>query len=125
MATGMAQSGAADENTFDFLSAHLDHALESAKIAYQMALSSNSRDTLAALTDLRKAVTDETAQLTGLSRQLSTAVAGALATGIGLVAARITSHAPATLATALMVVVAVYVVNQNCTASCPTRIIHA
>ena len=110
LATELARSGAADENTLAFLSVHLNDALESAQIAYQMTLAHTSRDTLITLSDLRKAVTDEAAKLTELSRQLSTAVAGALATGIGLVAARVTAHAPATLVAALMTVVAVYVV---------------
>ncbi|MER9560346.1 hypothetical protein [Mesorhizobium sp. M0323] len=69
-------------------------ALEGAKIAYQFGLSEISRDALRAMSDLRKAVSDEAAKLTESARQLATAVAGAMFGGIGLVIARLTVTTP-------------------------------
>lgn len=64
-------------------------ALEGAKIALQLGLHKLSLDSLKAMADLRKAVTDETAKLSAATRQLATAVAGALFAGIGIIAARL------------------------------------
>ncbi|PPT30110.1 hypothetical protein [Xanthomonas arboricola] len=109
LATELARSGAAAAGTVLFLQDHLNNAWESAQIAYQMALADASRDTLKVLSDLRKAITDETAKLSDLSRQLAASVAAALATGIGLIAARATADAPKPLIAAVMSVVVVYV----------------
>ena len=109
LATELARSCATSEDVSVFLRDHLADAWVCAQIAYQMALADTSRDTLKALGDLRKTVTDETAKLSDLSRQLSAAVAGALATGLGLVAARVATNAPAGLILAVMVVIAIYV----------------
>ena len=109
LATELARSSATSENLSMFLQNHLADAWDCAQIAYQMALADTSRDTLKTLGDLRKTVTDETAKLSDLSRQLAAAVAGALATGLGLVAARIAANAPAGLVLAVMVVIAIYV----------------
>ncbi len=109
LAAELARCGIAEYKTEKFLDEHIANALESAKIAYQMALSDTSRDTLKSLTELRKSITEETSKLSELSRQLMTAIASALALGIGLIAARVTSAAPATIISAVMVVVFVYV----------------
>lgn len=109
LTTELARSSATSEDVQVFLRDHLADAWECAQIAYQMALADTSRDTLKSLGDLRKTVTDETAKLSDLSRQLAAAVAGALATGIGLVAARVATNAPAGLILAVMVVIAIYV----------------
>ncbi|RWO42808.1 MAG: hypothetical protein EOS11_14555 [Mesorhizobium sp.] len=69
-------------------------ALEGAKIAYQFGLSEISRDALRAMSDLRKAVSDEAAKLTESTRQLAMAVAGAMFGGIGLVIARLAVPTP-------------------------------
>jgi hypothetical protein len=74
-----------------------------------MAVAEAGRDTLKVLSDLRKAVTEETAKLSDMGRQLTAAVAAAVATGIGLIAARIATNAPAALIALVMVVVALYV----------------
>lgn len=109
LASEIARSGAPTSGTASFLRVHLADAWESARIAYQMALSDTSRDTLKLLGDLRKAVIGETAKLSDLSRQLTASVAGAIATGIGLVAARIAANAPADLVAAVMFVALLYV----------------
>lgn len=109
LASELARSGAPAENTPAFLRQHLAHAWESAQIAYQMALAETGRDTLKVLSDLRKAVTEETAKLSDLSRQLTGSVAAAVATGIGLIAARVATNAPAGLISIVMVVVAFYI----------------
>lgn len=109
LAAELARSGAATESTQAFLLQHLAHAWESAQIAYQMALAETGRDTLKALSDLRMAVTEETAKLSDISRQLIGSVAAAVATGIGLIAARVAANAPAGLIAIVMLVVALYI----------------
>lgn len=109
LAAELARSGAAADSTLAFLRQHLAHAWESAQIAYQMALAETGRDTLKVLSDLRKAVTEETAKLSDISRQLTGSVAAAVATGIGLIAARVATNAPAALIAIVMLVVALYI----------------
>jgi len=65
-------------------------ALEGARIAYGFGIQQQSRETLKALSDLRKAVLDETAKLTEINRGLATAVGGAVLGGVGLLVARLT-----------------------------------
>lgn len=110
LAAELARSGMSTESTTVFLGQYLSHALESAQIAYQMALAETGRDTLKVLSDLRKAVTEETAKLSDISRQLTGSVAVAIATGIGLIAARIAANASAILVALVMIVVALYIV---------------
>lgn len=68
-------------------------ALEGAKIAHQLGLQKISGDSLKALSDLRKAVSDEAAKLSDSTRSLTAAVTGALFGGIGLIVARVTAAA--------------------------------
>ncbi|MBB3394215.1 hypothetical protein [Rhizobium sp. BK060] len=87
--------------------------LEGAKIAYEMGLHKISADTLKALADLRKAVSDEAAKLGDTTRQLAGAVSGAMFGGIALIVARLTM-APSNLTVAAAVlligfVLAIYV----------------
>lgn len=65
-------------------------ALEGAKIAFEMGLHKISADTLKALADLRRAVSDEAAKLGDTTRQLAGAVSGAMFGGITLIVARLT-----------------------------------
>ena len=109
LAAEIARSGALVESAGTFLKQNLADALDSAKIAYEMAIAETGRDTLKVLSDLRKAVTEETAKLSDMGRQLNAAVAAALATGIGLMAARVATNAPPSLIAVVMVVVAIYV----------------
>lgn len=109
LAAELARAGTSSGNTPTFLCQHLTHAWESAQIAYQMVLAETGRDTLKVLTDLRKALTEETAKLSDISRQLTSSVAAALAAGIGLIAARVAAKVPAELVVIVMLVVALYV----------------
>lgn len=110
LANELARSSlSATGGTSQFLIDHLAEALNSAKIVYQVALSDTGRDALKILSDLRKAITDETAKLSDQSRQLVAAIAGSLATGIGLVAARIAVKASPEVVAAIMGVVVLYV----------------
>lgn len=109
LAGELARSGSSQGGTLEFLKSHLKHALESAQIAYQMSLSETARDTLKVLGELRKTVTDETAKLSEMSRQLTGAVSAAVATGIGLVAARVAANAPSVLIVSIVLVVLVYI----------------
>lgn len=109
LAVELARAGMASGSTPTFLCQHLAHAWESAQIVYQMVLTETGRDTLKALSDLRKAVTEETAKLSDIGRQLTSSVAAAVATGVGLIAARIAAKAPVEIIVIVMLVVALYI----------------
>lgn len=109
LAAELARTGTPSGSPSSFLCQHLAHAWESAQIAYQMILAETGRDTIKVLTDLKKAVTEETAKLSDISRQLTGSVAAALALGIGLITARIATKAPAEIIGIFMLVVALYV----------------
>jgi hypothetical protein len=70
-------------------------ALEGARIAYQFGVTEQSKDTLKALSDLRKAVSDEAAKLSETTRSLGAAVVGAVFGNIALIVARLTLPANA------------------------------
>ncbi|KPY95157.1 Uncharacterized protein ALO43_01501 [Pseudomonas tremae] len=86
----IARSGRADGDAGDYFKENLAAALDCAKIAYQMAVSEITKDTLKSLGDLRKAVTEETSKATDATRQATAAIATALTVGLGLIAARLT-----------------------------------
>lgn len=66
----------------------LSLSLEGAKIAYSFGLNQQSKDTLKALSDLRKAVTDEASKVSDSTRSLCGAVVGAVVGNVGLLIAR-------------------------------------
>jgi hypothetical protein len=72
------------------LAATLPAALEGARIAYNFGVTQQSKDTLRALGDLRKSVSDDAAKLSETTRSLGTAVVGAVFGNIGLIVARLT-----------------------------------
>ncbi|MBB3590883.1 hypothetical protein FHX08_001227 [Rhizobium sp. BK529] len=72
------------------LASTLRLALEGARIAYNFGVTQQNKDTLRALGDLRKAVSEDTAKLSEIMRTLGTAVAGAVFANIGLIVARTT-----------------------------------
>lgn len=109
LATELARSGSNNSDALNCVKAQIASTLEAAKIAYQMALSDLSRDTLKAMADLRKAITEETAKVVDATRQIITALASALAVGLGLVMARFTIGTDPWLLIGVMVVVAAYV----------------
>lgn len=88
---------------------YAESALEGAKIAYAFHLQEISKDALKGLSELRKAVSDETQRIFAATRQLALSAAGALFYAIGLLAARITSTLPALLFGALLVLGMAYV----------------
>lgn len=77
-------------------------ALANAQLAHQMLVCEVASEVLKALADLRKTVTDEVAKATDASRETATRMAGALAVGIAMLAARASSQAPAWLLIAVM-----------------------
>lgn len=108
LATEIARTGS-QADTIKCVKENIGFALEGAKIVYQMSLAKVSADNLKALADLRKAVTDETAKITDATRQVVTAVASALAIGIGLITARVVANAPSPLIVAVMTIVCAYI----------------
>ncbi|WP_095077330.1 MULTISPECIES: hypothetical protein [unclassified Pseudomonas] len=109
LAMEIARSGRENGPAADYLKANLSTALESAKIAYQMSLSDLGKDTLKSLGDLRKAITEETAKATDATRQTITAVSGALAVGVGLVAARLSTDINPWLISMVMLIATGYI----------------
>lgn len=109
LATEIARSGRDNGSADYYLKANLPVALESAKIAYQMSLSELGKDTLKSLGDLRKAITEETAKATDATRQTITAVSGALAVGVGLVAARLSTDINPWLISMVMLIATGYI----------------
>mgnify|MGYP000173800000 CR=1 FL=1 len=65
-------------------------ALEGARIAFSFGVSQQSRDALKTLSDLRKAVTEETGKLADATRSLATAMTTSALGNAGLVIARLT-----------------------------------
>ncbi len=84
-------------------------ALASAKIAYGLVLSGVNRDTLKALADLRKAVSDETGKLADSTRSLAGLITTTLFAGIGIVLARLKADLPPSAMACLAVVLLLYV----------------
>lgn len=70
----------------------IDGAFESAKIAYQLSLADISRDSLKALSELRKAIGEEVGKVSDTTRQIVTSAVGSVAVSAGMVAARITAN---------------------------------
>ena len=97
------------------LASALGPALEGARIAYNFGVTQQSKDTLKALGDLRKAVTDDAAKLSETTRSLATAIVGAVFGNIGLIVARLTLPANGVFigpaAMLLGIVLAIYVVS--------------
>lgn len=86
----IARSGRTDGEALQYFRENLAAALDCAKIAYQMAVSEITKDTLKSLGDLRKAVTEETSKATEATRQAIAAISTALTVGLGLIVARLT-----------------------------------
>ncbi|MEE4996010.1 hypothetical protein V2K22_04560 [Pseudomonas alliivorans] len=105
----IARSGRENGPAVEYLKANISTALESAKIAYQMSLSELGKDTLKSLGDLRKAITEETAKATDATRQTITAVSWALAVGVGLVAARLSTGIDPWVASVVMLIATGYI----------------
>lgn len=109
LSTEIARGSGRGEQATAFIRDYLGDALEGAKTAYQVQLAGISSDSLKTLTELRKSVTDETAKLSDAARQIIASVAGALAIGAGLIAARLTTTTNPKLIAIVMMLAAAYV----------------
>lgn len=89
LAAEIARASLRDGNVSD-LAAILQSAFEGARIAYGFGVTQQSKDTLKALSDLRKAVSDDASKLSDTTRTLGAAIVGAIFGNIGLIVARIT-----------------------------------
>ncbi|WP_228894790.1 hypothetical protein [Pseudoduganella aquatica] len=105
----IARSSNPTDGELHLLGRNLQPAFEGAKIAYQMSIAEVGKDTLKSLADLRKSVTEDTSKVTESTRQVAAAVAGALALGFGLIAARTSTTTPHWLLVTVMVIVVLYV----------------
>jgi hypothetical protein len=94
LAAELARSAPADDDAIGAVGRLAGPALESARIAYGLNLSQVSRDSLRALADLRKAISDETAKLADTTRGIAGSVATAVFAGAGVVLARLTTGTP-------------------------------
>lgn len=105
----IARSGRSDGEVISYFRDHMGAAFECAKIAYQMSISEVTKDTLKSLGDLRKAVTEETGKATDATRQTVSAIASALAVGLGMIAARVSFSLNPWLILVVMVIALGYV----------------
>lgn len=106
----VARSAPGDTTIPEIFTQNTTHLLEGARLAFQMGLEDLSKDTIKALTDLRKSLGDETAKLADGMRQIATAVAGAMFAGLGLVAARISGSAPRPIVIILATIILLYII---------------
>ncbi|PAU83850.1 hypothetical protein CK507_19175 [Pseudomonas sp. WN033] len=111
LSTEIARSGRSDGEVITYFRENLESALDCAKIAYQMAISEVTKDTLKSLGDLRKAVTEETSKATDATRQTVTAITTAAGVGIGLAAARMSVAINPWVILVVMIMVWIYVVS--------------
>lgn len=109
LSTELSRSGGRHSSAVVCVRSDISSALSTAKIAYKLALSELGKDTLKALAELRKSVADETAKVSDTSRQIVASIAGAIAAGLGLIVARLTTPTHPAVVTILMIVVFVYV----------------
>ncbi len=86
----IARSGRENGEVQGYFRENLAAAMDCANIAYEMAISDITEDTLKSLGDLRKAVTEETSRATEATRQAIGAISTALTVGLGLIVARLT-----------------------------------
>lgn len=114
LAAEIARSGGGGAAAEVFIKHNLDDALTSAKLAYQMQLVGMSSDALKTLSELRKTVSDDTAKVAEGIRQIITAVAGALAIGAGLIAARLSGSVDPSLVRIVMILAVTYVAITIC-----------
>lgn len=83
---------------------------EGARLAFQLSLSDMSREAIKAQGDLRKAIAEDTAKASESVRSLAGAMAVAIATSIGLVAARATGASEPWVLSAVGLVAALYLI---------------
>ena len=110
MAMEVARSASSSAQVPVIFTENTVHLLEGARLAFQMGLEDLSKDTIKALTDLRKSLADETSKLADGMRQIATSVAGALFAGLGLIVARVSASAPPKVIIPLAAIIFCYVV---------------
>lgn len=109
LATELARCGGSGDAAEAFIKENIADAQAGAKTAYQVQLAGMSSDALKTLSELRKSVSDDTAKVADGTRQIITAVAGALAIGAGLIAARVAGSVNPVLVIVVMALAATYV----------------
>lgn len=109
LAAEIGRSGIGDQAATAFIQKDMRVAFDGARIAYEMALAAVGADTLKALSDLRKSVTEDTAKVTEATRQTIVAVFGAIAVGIGLIAAKAATQSTSDVISYLMIFAFIYV----------------
>ncbi len=82
--------------------------LEGARLSFQLSQSEISREAIKAQGDLRRSIADDTAKAAEGTRTLAGAIAVAIATGVGLVAARSTTAAEPWVLSLVAAIVGVY-----------------
>lgn len=90
-----------------FASAGTD-ILEGARLSFQLSQSELSREAIKAQGDLRKSIADDTAKAAEGTRTVAGAIAVAIATGVGLVAARTTTTAEPWVLSLVAAIVGLY-----------------
>jgi hypothetical protein len=86
-------------------------AIEGAKIAFQIMLSDVGRDSLKAIGELRKSVTEEIGKFADATRQVASAMAGAVFLGLGVIAAKLSSNINQYISALLVLVLLLYVIS--------------
>ena len=84
-------------------------AHEGARIAFQFGLGELSKDSLKALSELRKSLADEASKLSESTKQLAASATGTLFLGIGLIFAKIMDKASSGVALGLTAILALYI----------------
>lgn len=107
-ASEVARSVKRDEDIGEALREAGKDVLDGARLAFQLSQSDLSREAIKAQGDLRKAIADDTAKAADSARTVAGAIAVAIATGIGLVAARSTGQAEPWVLSVIACVVAAY-----------------
>jgi hypothetical protein len=105
-----ARSVSRDESLGDAFRTAGENILEGARLVYQLSQSELSREAIKAQGDLRKTISDDMSKVADGTRSLTTAIAVAVATGIGLVATRSTSTGDPRVLSSVAGIVALYLI---------------
>ena len=108
LAAEFARSCSNHEQISHHISRNLSHALEGAKIAYRLGLSEISLSTLNALSQLRATVSDETSKISDSTRQMTTSILAAVASGAALIIVRLNANTNVWVIGCLTVVIFAY-----------------
>lgn len=109
LSTEFARYASSSASTIIAIQYMMPRALEGAKSAYHLGLIDLSRDTVKALSELRKMVSDDVSRASEATRHLITSVAGALSVELALIAAKISSNVEDWLIISIAAVSLIYV----------------